>query len=347
MRQVDLELVSAARNNDLSAVVKALSSGAYINIKGSQGWRPLHLAVDRGNVKMVSYLLDRRADVNLEGGPDGITPLQRAAGLVSSGPMVELLIKNEATVDFCDNNGRTVLHYVSESGNAETMRVLLRFGCSANLRTREVSGEGKTPMHLAGTSEMVELLVSKGGNIDEKDFDGFSPLHLAVKSENAVALCETLIRVGANISQLDRRGGTALCCTKDPELVKMFIMMGANPDILVSIRSEDIKAPLLSSMIANEYAEEVIEELIKSGADIDRLDEKGDSPLHYASRSGRLAVVEMLIKHGAKPSIENNKGFNARSLAVKDGYIAAASIIEAQELRCKLEIKGKSDEIGL
>ena len=59
----------------------------------------------------------------------------------------------------------------------------------------------------------------------------------------------------------------------------------------------------------------VCEVLIDAGADIETKDDMGRTPLHYACKSGELAVVKMLVKAGAEVPVTDNEGFTCLMLA--------------------------------
>jgi hypothetical protein len=73
----DLQLIDAVKTNQLARVEEALNAGADIHQQDEQGWTPLNWAAGRGNVEIVSLLLDRGADV-FQMGRDQRTPYKIA-----------------------------------------------------------------------------------------------------------------------------------------------------------------------------------------------------------------------------------------------------------------------------
>ena len=49
----------------------------------------------------------------------------------------------------------------------------------------------------------------------------------------------------------------------------------------------------------------VVEELLKPDVGVNRKNEEGNTPLHIAAQRGYLKIVEMLLSHGARASIES------------------------------------------
>src|SRR5215216_4858106 len=73
----DLQLIDAVKTNQLARVEEALNAGADIHQQDEQGWTPLNWAAGRGNLEIVSLLLDGGADV-FQVGRDQRTPYKIA-----------------------------------------------------------------------------------------------------------------------------------------------------------------------------------------------------------------------------------------------------------------------------
>ena len=58
----------------------------------------------------------------------------------------------------------------------------------------------------------------------------------------------------------------------------------------------------------------ISEYLLNNGADINATDKENNTPLHEASRKGRLNVVQVLLAHGADA---RTKGYNGETPAQK------------------------------
>lgn len=138
-----------------------------------------------------------------------------------------------------DYDGRTCLHIASGLGHADIVRFLIQNGANVNVKDRF----GGTPLDDAvrhGQDAITPILKSAGAAIPSTlfeieliqacakgdvtavgrllrngvspncaDYDGRSPLHLAVDSKS-FELCKTLIEFGANVAAQDRFGGSPL-----------------------------------------------------------------------------------------------------------------------------------------
>lgn len=76
--------------------------------------------------------------------------------------------------------GRTPLHIAALSGKYSSVDLLFALGADPNSRDLKTGG---TPLYwavLTGQKDIVRLLVSKGVNLDIRDYNGVSPLKLAL-----------------------------------------------------------------------------------------------------------------------------------------------------------------------
>ncbi|KAG1443978.1 hypothetical protein G6F56_010475 [Rhizopus delemar] len=87
----------------------------------------------------------------------------------------------------------------------------------------------------------------------------------------------------------------------------------------VDDRDDQGASPLHHATLANNDL--CLKYLIDRGASVDATGgELQATPLHWASRQGRLASVHRLIREGADPTIQDSQGFNALHLAVHSSH---------------------------
>ena len=68
------------------------------------------------------------------------------------------------------------IHKAVEEGNIEAVKKFLAAGIDVNAKAFIT---GSTPLHIAATKEVVELLIAKGADVNAKDEDGDTPLDWA------------------------------------------------------------------------------------------------------------------------------------------------------------------------
>lgn len=85
------------------------------------------------------------------------------------------------------------------------------------------------------------------------------------------------------------------------------------------------RTPLYEASVEGE--KEVAEMLISAGADVDKADIYGWTPLHQASDRGHEEIVEMLLISGADKTKANNKGETAIAIANRNREYVIAKLL--------------------
>eukprot|EP00744_Colponema_vietnamica_P018243 GILI01025739.1.p1 GENE.GILI01025739.1~~GILI01025739.1.p1 ORF type:complete len:641 (+),score=61.60 GILI01025739.1:105-1925(+) len=190
-------------------------------------------------------------------------------------------------------------------GNYTEVRRKLNHGADINF----ISKHGATLMHAAlacteGTSSfIIALLFDVGfGDYGIMDINGHTPLHLAVQRDLKRTAME-LISVGAPVSQPDGKGNTSLHAASEhffhADFVAPLIKAGAD----VHAINKKGQTPLhLSTRQKGTLL------LISAGADVSAQDNNGDTPLHLSIARGDADSVDALLQAKADATVANNKG---------------------------------------
>jgi ankyrin repeat protein len=168
------------------------------------GSTPLCKAAAAGQLRVVNYLLDHGANIDLKCG--GEAPLHHAT---SSGnkAMVELLLKRGADVNATDSTGGTALHIATQNGFRTVAEVLLSFHADPNARNAEIN-QRRTPLHFAaslGHIEMMKLLIGAGADVNVRDKLGSTPLFDAIGAGKTDSL-KTLLAAKSNPNLANYKG---------------------------------------------------------------------------------------------------------------------------------------------
>jgi ankyrin repeat protein len=198
--------LDAVANGELENVRAFLKRfPALVSVKESGGFyeTPLHKAIGKGNVEMVKLLLANNADVNI---PDvnHQSPLFDAVTW-NNEEIVRLLLARKATVNSLNCPQEiTPLHVAKSRAIAE---LLIAHGANIHAKTN-ADGGSATPLHDAargGWREVAETLIGKGAKINERGEWGSTPLHCAVM-ENKQELVQLLLNNNADVSIKDQWG---------------------------------------------------------------------------------------------------------------------------------------------
>lgn len=198
-----------------------------------------------------------------------------------------------------------------------------------------------------GTINIIKMLLDKGANINSPA--GW-PLQAAA-TQGHIAVIQEFIARGADINAMTTnegyQGGTALqvaCRFGQTEIVRLLLEHGADPNLgaggwacpLVAAAGngeEEITGMLLKTNVAvNVYggpyrstplmlaaawlSVDSVRLILQAGADIDLLDQDGDTALILAARRGDSECAKVLLEHGADIMHTNNDGHNALQIAL-------------------------------
>ena len=162
---------------------------------------------------------------------------------------------------------------------------------------------GYTPLHRAsqfGQEEIVNLLVSKGADLEAKTELGMTPLYVSIY-EQKLEIVKQLIDKGADIFTVRNDGETLLhiaSAVGNKEIAKLLISKGLN----INVSKRYGITPLhLASVFGHK---EVVEVIISSGADVDAKNSNGSTALHLAAAAGETHIVALLKEKGAEDAPE-------------------------------------------
>ena len=158
-----------------------IRKGANLNFRGYRRRTILHMAARSGNVVIIKLLLEKGAEINAKDSK-GSTPIDLA--LLSANEKAACFLKQKGgilnTVDTEKDEFRVLLNRAINRGQTELVGVMVDFSKKPDLSNET----GITLLHRAAAidkKEIVQLLLEKGVNINEKDTKGRTPLYMAKK----------------------------------------------------------------------------------------------------------------------------------------------------------------------
>jgi hypothetical protein len=135
------------------------------------------------------------------------------------------------------------------------------------------------------------------------------------------------------IKTLCKRGLSYAVKNNDIDCVKLCLKLKVDVDEL-------LEKQLLCESVSHGHTE-ITKILIEVGADINKTDKYGETPLHRVVYNGRTEIARMLIKVGADVNIPNRHGQTPLYWAACDGHTEIAKML----IEAKVDVN-KADEYG-
>ncbi|KJH41111.1 ankyrin repeat protein [Dictyocaulus viviparus] len=202
-------------------------------------------------------------------------------------PFSKYIGEKDKIVNICNTRGQTALHCAVRAGDPDSVHYLISHGASTKIfdnHRNSVAHYLADAYNEAIYKEILEAPSSAEMELDALNEEGFSPLHLAVRSNNTeiltrqfrlkLSLIEMLLEAGAYINSFDRTGRSVLLHAvnmNDVEIVQLLIDKGADPNV----EDESGETPLLLCMKTANYG--IMGLLIDAGADPKRRNKNGTS----------------------------------------------------------------------
>ena len=150
-----------------------------------------------------------------------------------------------------------------------------------------------------GHLDVVRALIAEGVDIDAQDQTCFNPfIHGCIHNEPE--LVKTMVEAGCDLKRLTRFGGNGLTPAAEKGHVEIVRYLLENTRINVNLTNTLGWTALIEAIILNDggpVAQEVVGLLLKHGAKPGMTDERGATPLELARQHGHKEIAALIERH--------------------------------------------------
>jgi len=210
-------------------------------------------------------------------------------------------------------------------------QLIMEYGADVNM-TNDEKGDANAlfVVSASNNTELIEILIGHGADINFQNKFGVTPLQTAVVNENVEAV-RTLLKMGAIPDLTNHSGYTALLLASEGdevEIVKMLLEAGANPNITEN--DEDGTALHRTVSKQSQANVEIAKLLIQGGADLNYRNTEGNTALHWASGNNKLTIAKILVEAGAEVNVRNEDGLTPLVWAMIRGNQKVAKFLASK-----------------
>jgi ankyrin repeat protein len=226
----DLRLVTAAAQQDKTAVRVLLKQGVDANAVRADGATALLWAAHWGDLETVEVLLRAGAKVNAAD-DHGVTPLARASENAEP-ELVEKLLTAGANANASQTSGLTPLMIAARTGNVRVAKALLAHGADVNASTAETKATALMWAVAEPHPEVARVLLEANADVRASSAKGFTPLLYATRNGD-IEMAKILIEAGAGVNDIGSDGIHALplaIISGHVDFAMFLLEQGADPN---------------------------------------------------------------------------------------------------------------------
>ncbi|PVD33487.1 hypothetical protein C0Q70_04743 [Pomacea canaliculata] len=241
---------------------------------------------------------------------------------MATGRLSKHLANLGAEADTPDSEGFSVLHRIAVTDRSHLVPVeeFAQHGTSINQK----NPQGNTPLHLAVKNNNLEVakeLVKCGAGVNDVDAEGFTVLHRLGQRQNYDDLCKSLLEL------LLEKGARCDIESNKHESVCEIIVQNENWSMMKCLldqgtlvfREYEAKC-LLHQLVCSHHGDDytnVCDLLIEKGLSVNTKNCDGNSVLHLAAvaEDNQLTLMTLLTQSGFSVSTQDSKGKTPAELA--------------------------------
>ncbi len=336
---------------DMEATKLLHAHGARINHPDSVGRSMLVGTFLHEKYDVLDYLVANGAAIDMMDN-SGLTPLMTAITLLGGDDadtvfrFLEKFITFKPKLDLqqikTNSGGYTALHLAARFGFVDGGRLLLDNGARIDIKSL---ASGGTPLHSAASANQVDFagfLLKRGAALEVFDTSGSTALILAVINADA-DMVRVLVESGAAIdvaSPVNVLVTPLVYASMNPDpfkhkdnlaIIRCLLNNKGGIDFKSSNGTTALMAAAACSDLSNAYEKGAL--LVDKGADLDAVNNKGETALMLAAGAGNKKLMKRLLDNGADTLITNGAGESVMAYANRSGSTGSTALLESKGVK--------------
>lgn len=286
----------AANKGNSEIIDFLLSKGAKTNNEDSHGSTPLLFAASAGqqNTKVYDLLIAKGVDLKKAINAEGANALLLA---ISSDPEMKLtdyFVSKGLSINSTDAAGNNAFSYAARSGNIAMLKKLQQKGIKPNATAILMAAQGSR--RGANNLELFQYLESLQLKANVTAKDGQNALHSIVRRPGQNEIIKYFLANGVDVNQVDEEGNSvfmnAAASNRDTAVLELLLPKVKN------INQPNQKGLSALSAAVRGNSPEIVNYLIRKGAEVKVLDKAGNNLGFYAVESYRPQSTQPMMAMG-------------------------------------------------
>ncbi|KAI8913416.1 ankyrin repeat-containing domain protein [Gorgonomyces haynaldii] len=217
------------------------------------------------------------------------------------------------------------LYNAAQFGHSDLCELLIRKGANVNW----TDGWNRTYLHCAaekGHYQVCQVLIANGIDCSAQKDDGITALHKAAENGD-VDLCRLLIEHGAPLNATESFSGwTPLHYAAQHGRFQVCLLLVEH----CYVNCKDVYGRTPVDLAEQSDFFEIVQLLVMNGADFTEKRENGWTLLHASAWRGHLEICRLLVEQGADPDSKDNDGKTPFQKAAENGRYEVCELLTQQ-----------------
>ena len=322
----------AAKKGNLALIQRGINDKIDINCRDSGGRTAVYHGASEGHILVVQYLISLHSDLSIASTITGNSPLHMAA-FKRHDAVVALLLSHGADVSQANKDGSSPLHIAVYEGCDAVVAVLLINGADIN----QANKDGKKPIDWAKNQKTKDILLAHMKKKQQEEGEGEQlPAQAVPKMVNELQWFQAamkgdlaVIQQGINdkidVNCRDSRGRHAVYWAAQEGHVSLLeYLITLHSDLNIATTDGGLTALSIASSNGNIA---IMTVLLSHGADVNHTNFNQWSPLHFSAYNGHDTAAVLLLSNGADVNQVNNDGWTALHEAAHGGKDAVVAVL--------------------